>query len=146
MLQDDAKTQAGAFHRCNRQACAFDGNVERLFDQNMFAGGGAAADEIEMGERRGQQQDGIDGGVGKRGVKVGDDAQVRMRRRESRATLGAWRKAGGDFHARAKIAQGGEVRLQRHAEPDNGDASFFVHLFPFHLRHCEGAKRRSNPD
>ena len=68
--------------------------------------------------------------IGEHPLEAVGDGEVRVVAPESLAALLARGMAGRDLDAPGELAQALEMRLQRHAEPDNRDAMLFRHSSP----------------
>ena len=121
VLQADAETAVGATARRDQLLAALDRDLQRLLAQHMLAGGERRLGDRQMRVGRRQHHHRIDrrildgardiGGGGK-AVAVGDILQPRLTARR------------GPHHAGAigEIDQAARVRLQRVAQPDDGNA------------------------
>ena len=64
MLQNDSAQHAGGFRRRRQRFSARDGNLDRLFDQDVFAGSSDGLRDRQMRARRGEDQNQVETGSG----------------------------------------------------------------------------------
>jgi hypothetical protein len=102
------------------------GNLERLLEQDVLAGRGAARHELQMRIRRREQENGIDRAVLQDGVEL---AALREGKALGEASSSFRRRTIGirNLHAMLEIEQAAGMRGHRHAKPDQRHA---LHLNP----------------
>jgi hypothetical protein len=121
VLQHDAEPHAGHTGRSHQRFGARGGDLDRLFQQDVLAGGGAAARDIEMGIGRRQDQHGLDRAIVQDGLELLGERKIEVfaesfppRRRR---TVGV-----DDLDPIRQIAERPGMRGDGHAETDQGDA------------------------
>ena len=128
MLQHDRENELRPAHRRDGPLGPLDRDLDGLLQKHVLAGRRAALDEVEVGGRRGQHDHRVDALVAKHLVEIGGQRQVRIDLAEFRAPRRARRMARGDLDDVAELAQALQVRLVRHAEPDDGHAQRIAHV------------------
>ena len=123
VLQHDAELYAAALGHIHEFLGPFEADLQRLFQQDMFAGFRSSPDEIEMGVGRREQQHRADRRVGKdRFGAVADGEAVSFGK--SLPALGARAEGSRDLDAVAQLLQAFRMRRGRHAKPDDADPGF----------------------
>ena len=121
MLQADAEAAVGTTARRDQLLAAFERRLQRLLAQHVLAGGERRLRDRQMRVRRRQHHHRIDRGIGDgtgdiggggKAVAVGDILQPRL----------AGRRGPDHAHTIGQIHQAARVRLQRVAQPDDGNA------------------------
>ncbi len=124
MLQDDTERDASGAAIGNHFLRSGGGNLERLLDQHVFSGHGAAPHEVEVRVRRREHGDRIDRAVIENSLHA-----LALRKgkvlRELRAARCARAEGIHDLHPVRELDHAFCVRHHGHAEPDDGDARLF---------------------
>ncbi len=123
MLQDNTKLHARLFGHGDQMLRTFEADLQRLFQEDMFAGFRGAPHEIEMGVGRREQQNRLDRRVSENRFDAIDNGKA-VSLRKSQPSLGAWTESSRDFDAIHQFLKALRVRCRCHAQPDDTD--------PFH--------------
>jgi hypothetical protein len=94
VLQNNTEAKTCAVHRFHTLAGALGGHLDRLLQEHMLAGCGAAPDEVEMGRRGREEDDNVDGRIAEDCFKVVRDEQIGIGLREGGTALPTWRVSG----------------------------------------------------
>src|SRR5437763_1187543 len=121
MLQHHAERHAGFAGSLDQRGCALGCDLKWLLQQDMLAGRGAFAHEVEMRVRRREDLNAVDRFVSEDRLKVARERQ-REFPHECLAPCCARTERVSNLHPVFQIDQALGVRRYRHAKPDDGDA------------------------
>jgi hypothetical protein len=126
VLKDDGEPSARALHGLNGAARPRDRSVDRFLQQHVLPSSGAALHELQVRVGRRQDHRRLDRAVLEYALEVVGHG-IAVSGREGLAALGAGRIAGRDLDPVRELLEAPDVRLQGHAEPDDGDAAARAH-------------------
>ena len=121
VLQHHRRRHARALDDKDQPLAALGGDLERLFQQDVLAGGAGALHQLEMAGRWRENGDGINGGIGEDRIEIATHLQAGGRRKGF-TPRGTRRERSRHLRPAGQVFQALDMRPSGQAEPDQGDA------------------------